>query len=202
MMMSKSTISEFLQDLSAKQPTPGGGAVAGLVASIASALGNMVVAYSKGKKSLDEHNKLHDDCAQFFDAAMNEAIFLGDADAEAYEKVNVLWKLSKDDPKRITQWDDALLDAAQVPLKTMDLCKRILLSLQALGGKTNPLLDSDLAIAAILTNSAARSADWNVRINAMQVESQDAKQSLLSASKTLLDECNKLEQAIEHSCSV
>ena len=45
-------LNELLQQIAAHQPVPGGGAVAGIVTSLAAALGGMVVSYSVGKKSL------------------------------------------------------------------------------------------------------------------------------------------------------
>ena len=130
-------IDQFLKDLASKEPTPGGGAVAGILASLSTALGTMVLKYSSGKKSLAEHAELHADCMSFLEEAKNEAFLLSDADAEAYEIVSALWKLPEDDETRIEEWDDALAHAIKIPLKTMALSERILLTLKTLVGNTN-----------------------------------------------------------------
>ena len=202
MTLNTLTLHQILEDLAAKQPTPGGGAVAGMLAGLSSALGNMVLAYSQGKQSFEEYNTLHEDCINFLSTAKKEAITLGDADAAAYEKVSALWKLSKDDPNRIDQWDVALAEAIQVPLQTMELCKRILVTLKTLIGTTNEMLASDLAISAILAESSARAAWWNVGINTKQMESDTQAEAFSAHSNLLLDSCKELASLIEQSCRV
>ena len=46
MTLRTQTLNQLLDDLASKQPTPGGGAVAGVLAGLSTALGNMVLAYS------------------------------------------------------------------------------------------------------------------------------------------------------------
>ncbi len=202
MTIGAQTIQQLLGDLSSKSPTPGGGAIAGILAGLSTALGSMVLAYSEGKESLSEHSELYVDCFKFFDAAKDEAISLGDADAVAYERVSSLWKLSKDDPKRIEQWDNALVKAIQIPLQTMELCQRILITLRTLVGKTNTMLSSDLAIAAILAESASRAGYWNVSINIAQMENDVQKDVFLKESSSLLSSCKEHALFIEQSCGV
>ena len=50
-----STIGSALEAIAAKQPTPGGGAVASLTAALAAATARMVLHYSLGKPLLAEH---------------------------------------------------------------------------------------------------------------------------------------------------
>jgi formiminotetrahydrofolate cyclodeaminase len=194
------SVNEFLAALSAKQPTPGGGAVAGLLAALSTSLGQMVLAYTDGKKKHAQHKKLHDDCFSFLNAASEEAIALASEDAKAYEAMNALWKLEKDDPIRIASWDDALQNAIAVPLKTMELSHRILLTIQTLIGKTNAMLVSDIVIAAILAEAAARSARLNVEINLKQLENTQEQSSLESKTASLLSECLALCKTIEDGC--
>jgi formiminotetrahydrofolate cyclodeaminase len=202
MTIGTKTIHQLLCELSSKSPTPGGGAVAGVLSGLSAALGSMVLAYSEGKESISEYSELHTDCIKFFNVAKDEAIALGDADAVAYERVSSLWKLSKDDPKRIEQWDDALIEAIQIPLRTMELSERILITLKTLVGKSNSMLSSDLAIAAILAESSARAGYWNVAINIAQMEDGEQKSVFELESATLLSTCKEYSQFIEQSCKV
>jgi len=201
MTLGTHTLSQLLDDLAAKQPTPGGGAVAGVLLALSTALGNMVLAYSC-KKSLEEHHALHADCMRFLLASKDEAIELGDADAAAYEKVSVLWKLPEDDETRIEQWDSALSDAIQIPLQTMELSQRILITLKTLHDKTNTMLSSDLAIAAILAEASSRAAYWNVRINTSQMTDDTQKTTLNERAETILNSCKEIAEFVESSCSV
>lgn len=202
MTIADQTVHSLLHSLAAKEPTPGGGAVAGILAALSTSLGNMVIVYSKGNESLQAHNVLHDDCNRFLQSAMDEALILGDADADAYEKVSALWKLPKDDPARVANWDEALTEAIEIPIKTMQLSCRILITLEQLVGTSNNMLKSDLGIAAILSEAAARAAAWNVDINAMQIEDADKRKSLQDEASSILAECIEKTAIIENSCRV
>ena len=190
----------FLASLAAKQPTPGGGAVGGLLAALSTSLGQMVLEYTNGKKKYSQHKQLHVDCITFLHVATEEALVLAEEDAAAYKALNALWKLDEDDPARVTAWDDALQNAISIPFKTMELSNRILVTLQTLVGKSNAMLKSDLVIAAILAEAAARSARLNVEINLQQLEEGEEKTSLQSRTNSLLSECLALCKTIEDGC--
>ena len=200
MQIGESSIDSFLDALASKEPTPGGGAVAGLLASIASSLGNMVLAYSEGKKSLAEHCDVHADCFSILQEAQSEAIRLGNADAQAYEKVSELWKLPKDNATRIESWDAVHLDAARVPIEIMKLSEIVLQTLQRLHGKTNAMLRSDLLIAALVAETAARSAFYNVGVNTGQVADAAQKEKLDAQASKILATCRVLALTIETTC--
>ena len=53
-------VREFLAATAAKQPTPGGGSVAGVVAGLGVALGEMALNFTKGKKKYAEHEAFYD----------------------------------------------------------------------------------------------------------------------------------------------
>lgn len=200
MQIGTCTINSFLVALASKEPTPGGGAVAGLLAGLASSLGNMVLAYSEGKKSLAEHNDIHADCFSILKEAQTEALRLGDEDAHAYEKVNALWKLPKDDATRIATWDAVHINAARVPIQTMELSEKVLQTLHRLLGKTNTMLRSDLLIAALLAETAARSAYLNVGVNTVQISDAVQKGKMDAEAKKTLASCRVLALTIETTC--
>lgn len=200
MQIGKQSINEFLAALAAKQPTPGGGAVAGLLAALSTSLGQMVLAYTDGKRKYAQHKQLHDDCFSFLRASSEEAIILAGEDAKAYESMNALWKLEKCDPIRLASWDDALQNAIAVPMKTMELSHRILVTIQTLIGKTNAMLVSDVVIAAILAEAAARSARLNVEINLQLLEDSEEQTTLMNKTTHLLSECTMLCKTIEDGC--
>ena len=200
MDLGSQSVNELLASLAAKQPTPGGGAVAGLLAGLSSSLGQMVLAYTEGKKKYAEYEAMLDESVSFFRKASQEAITLGNADADAYETLNVLWKLDKEDPKRIASWDDALANAIEVPFQTMQLSERVLTTINNLVGKTNAMLASDLVIAAILAEASARSARLNVEINLRQMEDGKERNSLQEKTTALLASCITICKSIEDAC--
>jgi len=194
------SIHRFLGSLASKEPTPGGGTVAGLLAALSTSLGQMVLAYTDGKKKYAEHETLHNDCVSFLQAASAEALVLAEEDATAYKALNALWKLDKNDPARVAAWDDSLQNAIEVPLRTMELSKRILVTLQTLVGTTNAMLVSDLVIAAILAESAARSARLNVDIYVSQMVEGISRNALQEKTTNLLESCKTTCKSIEDAC--
>ena len=200
MEIGSQSVNEFLAALAAKQPTPGGGAVAGVLVALSTSLGNMVLGYSIGKETLKEHTSLHDDCSKFLLAASGEAIELAHADTDAYETLNAMFSTPKDEPEAQENWNRVVLEAISVPIRTMELCQKVLVTLQTLVGKSNRMLASDLAIAAILADAAARSADWNVQINLSQLSSDDERDRCSKQANELLENCREIADAIETSC--
>lgn len=165
----------LLDDIAAKQPTPGGGAVAATVAAIGAALGSMVVAYSQGRKSLAPHADRLAAAANALLAHRERAIDLASADAAAYGALNRLWRLPEDDPDRVAGMPAAVQAAIDAPMAAASLGLETLGVLERLVGHSNRHLGSDLAIAAILAEAAVRSALWNVRINLPMLDDESAR---------------------------
>src|SRR5215831_5098728 len=90
-MFPEMKLSDFLEKIAAKTPTPGGGSVSAAVGAMGAALGVMTARYSDASEP--EHA---------LDEVKNEFLSLVDADAEAYGQVNSAMALPKDsdDTKR------------------------------------------------------------------------------------------------------
>ncbi|MCA9295269.1 MAG: cyclodeaminase/cyclohydrolase family protein, partial [Phycisphaerales bacterium] len=67
--------------------------------------------------------------------------------------------------------------------------------------RTNPMLASDLAIAAVLVESAARSAAWNIRINLPLLRDKGvAKQTRTETARTS-NAIRALTESVESRCA-
>jgi formiminotetrahydrofolate cyclodeaminase len=201
MHMNEQTVGHLLENLAAKSPTPGGGAVASVMAALAASLGRMVLSYSVGKKSLAAHAALHDEAMTKLTQATTSALDLAEEDARAYAQLNALWKLDRSDPKRIEDWPACVAAAIDAPRQVMHLGLDILAQLQSLVGTSNVMLKSDLAIAAILAEAAVRAGAWNVRINAPSLDDRDEAEQLeshvLQCLATAKQRANDIEQACQ-----
>jgi formiminotetrahydrofolate cyclodeaminase len=155
--LSQQTLESLLNSLAAKQPVPGGGAVAGITTALSASLGGMVVAYSLGKPSLADSQSMLENAASELEQA--------EADAVAYGRLNALWGLEKDDPDRLSGWTDAVEGAIKAPGEIMETADRILEILEELPGRSARHLGSDLAIAVELAATGARAAERNVAVN-------------------------------------
>ena len=163
--LADSRFADLLDALASKSPAPGGGAAAGVVGATAAATANMVVAYSLGRKSLAEQQTFLEDASARLTRARALFLTLADEDAAAYAGLNALMKLPEDHPDRAAGWDTAVEAAMGPPRATLAAALELLRLCESLCGKINPNLRSDLGVAGVLAEAAARSAAWNVSIN-------------------------------------
>lgn len=198
--LSEMSLDELLVAIGSKTPTPGGGAVASIVGSLGSALAQMVVNYSIGKKSLAAYEaRLRGAMLQL---TRGSELFLALAaeDAEAYGLVNELSRLPESDPRRRSEMPDAMAASIQVPMTTIAACVDILRLFDELASITNKQLRSDLAIAAVLADAAARSSRWNVLVNMSGLTDPSQRMERARQMNELLGESKRLVDRIETAC--
>jgi len=198
--ISSQAVGGFLEQLGAKVPTPGGGAAAAITGATAAATAGMVLSYSVDKKSLSEHQAFNADAKKQLDRARAMFLTLGDEDAAGYGVLNTLWKLDNDHPDRIAGWDDAVAGAIGPPRAMLALSAEMLRLCEQLVSKTNKQLKSDLGVAAVLGQAAARSAAWNVRINIPLLPSDDHDRAHKEVA-AMLEHAQTLCEAIETGCA-
>lgn len=192
---------ELLAAIAAKQPTPGGGAVAAATGATAAALAGMVVSYSLGKKDLAAHQPALTDAAAHLQRARAVFLELADEDAAAYAWLNGLQKLPEADAKRAAEYPQAVAACVQAPMATLAASVDIARLCRALVSITNKWLKSDLAIAAILADAAAKSAACNVRINTPLVADAAARAKAEQQTTDLVAEASRLAQATQAACA-
>lgn len=194
-------LADFLDAVAEKQPTPGGGAVASVVAALAAALGRMVIHYSIGKKALSAHDDLHHESLGRLQELGERALRLAQEDAAAYGRLNALWKLDKSDPRRMAEFGAAVEQAIAAPHAVLHACMETLRLLQRLCGTTSPSLASDLAMAAILAEAGARSAAWNVRINLPLLDDESVRLVFGQTLEQTLGDAGDIAREIEVACA-
>jgi formiminotetrahydrofolate cyclodeaminase len=185
-------VADFVEAVAAKTPTPGGGAVAALCASLGAALGIMAARYSTGGEPQKAAGELEE-----IKAALLPMV---DQDAEAYNLVSGAYGLPKsnDDEKkrRKEAIQIALKDAAEVPLKVMMTAVRALEALASYSLKCNKNLASDLASGALLLSTGIEGAAHNVRINAVNIADKVIKERLESEERRLSSRAKDLSQQV------
>ncbi|HVR83237.1 MAG TPA: cyclodeaminase/cyclohydrolase family protein [Planctomycetota bacterium] len=188
-MFAEMKLSDFLEKIAAKTPTPGGGSVSASVGALGAALGVMTARYSEvpeAESILDEIKK--------------EFLILVDADAEAYGQVNSAMSLPKDsdDTKRRRKeaLQIALGEASEIPLKGMLLAARGLKALAELAPKCNKHLASDLSAAATFLESALTGCGENVRVNAIALTDKVRRGRLEKELARLLDEGKSVREQV------
>lgn len=196
------TVREFVQALGDKSPTPGGGAVAAVAAALAAAVSRMVVSYSAGRTSLAEHAELHEEALRTLSELAETALSAATEDARAFRELNELWKLPEDDERRQREWDAAVRGAIDAPMKVLGAAAGVVHLLVRLHGATNRMLDSDLAIGAILGHAAARSAACNVRINLPHLSDAEEAARIGQEVAQVLDRSAAMAQAVDAATAI
>ncbi len=190
----------LLDSVAAKTPTPGGGAVASAVGALGAALGSMVLAYSVDRKSLAEHRPTLLAAAAGLESTRGRLLALASDDAAGYAELNALMKLPETDPVRTAKWAGAVDKALGAPLKATRECGAMLDLLSTLATITNPHLKSDLAIAGVLAEAAARSAWWNVAVNLPLLSDGARRTAIESEGAALLARAASVRIQVERAC--
>ena len=154
------TLQEYLDQLSRREPVPGGGSAAAYTAAMAVGLISMVTNYSIGRKAntKDVEKKLAKILVQSEPIRLR-LLELTSLDSEAYMKVTAARALDKKAQKQ------AAKEAKAVPQEICKLCYKAVLLTPYLAEKGNPYLLSDVEVALELLLSAFYGARIMVRIN-------------------------------------
>lgn len=167
------TLDGFADALASAEPVPGGGAAAAVAAALGASLTAMVVRLSLGRPRYADHAALHEEVLERSDAARVAFLELADADAQAYGAYRDARALPRgteaEEATRAAASRDAARGAAQVPLDVVKACHAQIDLVERVAGRTNRNVASDLEVAALLLDSAARSAAANVRVNLSSV---------------------------------
>lgn len=171
----ESTIEAFLAAVAAKQPTPGGGAVAAICGALAAAIGEMVLNYSIGRKAtphLDPQLQPH---LLSLTRARGMLLQLMVEDQEAFAAFTAAKKLPDDSAEKSKAVTDAQAACIAVPQAITATAVAILSVADAVVEISNRWLLSDLAVCCELAMAAARSGIHNVHANLGSVDADAAR---------------------------
>ncbi len=190
------TIDSFLTATALKQPTPGGGSVAALAGGLSSAIGQMVISYSIGKKDLQPFEAELKHAAHEFEQAREVLLRLMVEDQEAYAEWTGLRKLPEDSPERRERLPAAVIACVRVPQAVGATATAILKLCDDVVEIVNPWLLSDLAVCADLAMATARSATYNVRVNLSSVTNPADVKTLEAETDAMLSHAKVLIQHV------
>ncbi|MCX5657366.1 MAG: cyclodeaminase/cyclohydrolase family protein [Candidatus Omnitrophica bacterium] len=163
------SLKKYLDDLAARQATPGGGSAAALTGALAAGLLSMVSNYTLGNpkyKAVEEEVTGYLKESESLRLRFMELI---DLDAASYDKVYQAQKLPKETPEeknsRREKIREAVKEAAVVPIEICQLSYRALKFCEMMLEKTNVNLVSDLAVSGALLEGGFKAALINVEIN-------------------------------------
>jgi formiminotetrahydrofolate cyclodeaminase len=163
------TVGQFVERLSSSEPAPGGGAASAAAAALGASLISMVAALSTGKPKYAAYEATLAWCDSAGHELAAEFLRLADRDAEAYAAYSAALKLPRETDEqgaaRRAAIQAAARGAADAPWECVRACARLAVAAEALAGRSNVNAASDVLVAALLGEAAARGAAENVLIN-------------------------------------
>lgn len=188
-MIEKMTMEAFLKELSSKQPTPGGGGVAGLAGAFGSALGEMVINLTLGKKRYEDVEEEMKALLEKLEFLKAEFLRLADEDALVFAPLAAAYKLNsgtEEEKKHKTEvLETHLMAATLVPLTVMERCVETLDILEILAEKGSRMAVSDVGAGVSMIRSALLGAKMNVSINTRSMTRMDQAEKLNERAKSL-----------------
>jgi formiminotetrahydrofolate cyclodeaminase len=191
----------FPELVAAGTPTPGGGSVAAQSGVMAASLGQMMCNITIGKKKFAEAEtrlkEIRGELEQL-GARLRELIA---EDSESFEAVLRAYRLPKEteDQKRerAAQIETAMRGAVDVPFETAERSFQVLKHLGELAGLGNPNALSDVAVGALLAQSAVRGASYNVYVNLNSLSDRETSDLLRQKMTGLIDDARAIAEGIE-----
>ncbi|HCV42963.1 MAG TPA: methenyltetrahydrofolate cyclohydrolase [Bacteroidetes bacterium] len=198
-MLTKKSVTAFLDELASSSPAPGGGSVAALSGALGAALTTMVCNLTIGKKKYVEvegdMKKIKAE-AEKLRARFTELI---DEDTQAFNKVMEAYALPKESDAQKTLRSAAVAaatkEATLIPLEVMKHCIDALALAQQVASSGNSNSASDAGVSALMLHAACEGAALNVKINLNGLSDSDfvgwksdEVESLLRTSKMMMEE--------------
>lgn len=195
--LTKRSVDDFLNAVAQKTPTPGGGSVAGAAGALACALARMTAEYSIGKNT---EPSVRDRIEAVLNRLLGaDEIFRGlvTQDAAAYAAMSAAGKAARDNPAAKTACQVAVLSAIAVPLEAAAAAAHALSAMDELKDFANRHLLSDLGVAAVLAEAAARAAWYMVTVNLPELTDAGTRTKLRGNIDESVRHCESYRRSVE-----
>ncbi|HIW20554.1 MAG TPA: cyclodeaminase/cyclohydrolase family protein [Candidatus Dorea intestinavium] len=199
MILDRNTI-EFIELLSSKEPTPGGGGAAATVGALAAAMGLMVANLTTGKKKYEEVEHQVQEALHCLTREQKRLIELVDEDAKGFLPLAKAYKLPKNtkEEEKIKEevMEEALFTASQAPLAIMASILKVMEQLKFLGENGSTLAISDAGVGALFAESAMKASSLNVFINTKMMKKEAVRKELNKQADQMIEKAQKLKEEI------
>ena len=156
---------DFIEVTSSNSPTPGGGSVAALLASLSASLSAMSANLTIGKKGYEDVQNEFIDLAKLFESKSKIYLEYMNQDIEAFNEVMSAYKLKKDNEEeknyRSNVIQEKLHKAMQVPYSLAIDVYSILDDIKWCYYNSNKNIQSDALMAMIIARAAILSCVCN-----------------------------------------
>ncbi|MDF2887589.1 MAG: Formiminotransferase-cyclodeaminase [Lacrimispora sp.] len=181
-MIKDLTVSTFLEELSSKKPTPGGGGAAALGGAQGVALGEMVINLTLGKKKYADVEEEMQLLLVRLEEIRTEFLRLADEDARVFAPLAAAYGLPSGTEEEKKHKDEVLethlLAASLVPKAIMELALEAINIMDILAHKGSRLAVSDVGVGVSFLRTALLGAKMNVSINTKFMKQRETAKQL------------------------
>lgn len=192
MSYTKQSCEAFIEVLSSKAPTPGGGGASALVGAAGVALGNMVGALTVGKKKYKDVEEEIKEMMAASTELQNQLLDLVQKDAESFEPLAAAYGLPKDTDEQKAEkervLEAALKGACEVPFEIMEKCCQGIDLCGEFAEKGSVMATSDAGAGAIFCKAALQAASLNIYINTKSMKDREYAEIANKRSDDLMKE--------------
>jgi formiminotetrahydrofolate cyclodeaminase len=162
-------LKEYLEEAASNAPTPGGGSVSALAGALGTTMASMAGAFTLGKKKYAAVEAEVRGLLEKLGEVRTRLVEATQRDTAAYAEVSAAYGMPKDSDERkadrAAAIQKALALAMEPPLEALRACREGLAVTRRLLDIANRNLITDVGVAAILLDAAARGAHLNVAVN-------------------------------------
>lgn len=190
--MKESRIIDFVDKLGSKEPTPGGGAAAGVAASMGVGAIVMAMEFSNGKPLEEDEKDLLTNRINELNEIKEIFKDIIDRDATDFEPLSNAYgmprKTDEEKAARTEAIQEGLVTASQPPLDLLNNAKKVF----DIAEEVLPLIKkgiiSDVGVGVQLLRSAILSSSLNVYINASSLKDEEIKNKYIKDTEQTLEE--------------
>lgn len=199
-MIKDLTVSAFLEELSSKKPTPGGGGAAALGGAQGVALGEMVINLTLGKKKYADVEEEMQLLLVRLEGIRMEFLRLADEDARVFAPLAAAYGLPSGTEEEKKHKEEVLethlLSASLVPKAVMEHALEAIAVMDILAHKGSRLAVSDVGVGVSFLRSALLGAKMNVSINTKFMKQRETAVQLDQEAKALAETGMRLSDEI------
>ncbi|NDV63873.1 cyclodeaminase/cyclohydrolase family protein [Bacteroides sp. 224] len=199
-MLTDLSVNDFLNEVAAKEPIPGGGSVSALCGAIASALAEMVANLTIGKKGYEAQEELMKQMAEVVNRRRMLFTEDIDRDSDAYQKVFECFKMPKttdsEKKERSAAIQDATKCAAIIPMEVARNAYALMGTIAEVASAGNKNAITDACVAMMTARTAVMGALLNVRINLGSLKDREFVREMADEAERLERKADEKEREL------
>lgn len=205
--MKELAVTDFINKLASNEPTPGGGAAAGVTAGLGIGAVLMSMEFSTNKKMSDEDKDFLLKKIDDFKASKDHFVELIDRDASDFEPLSKAYGMPKATDEEKAARQEAIQEGLQIasrpPMELLKEVEAITEDLDKIIPLVKKIIISDLGVGAQMLRSAAHASSLNLSINADQIKDEAIKAEYREMATTRVEAVSKqLDKVYEQVQSI